>query len=258
MNKDFKLDYIPLSMVQEEKIDYILTGDLPMPKNALSMISAKGGMGKSFYTLKMAMRHINQTGESVVVWYSEDRASQVLSRVNTLVADGERDFDRSKLLLITSHPPQLAYKSEGVFRADYEAISKVQEFIAKKEVTFFIIDPLLSFYGGDENDNSQARVFMLPLAKWAEDYEVSILIVHHAGKSDQTRGASAFEDTARCLYTIGMVTDDKGNVNEEAHQDGKRKITLKKENGLASWWLTKSDRSRVFVDKVIPEYRGVE
>jgi len=257
MNEDFTLEYLPLSMVKEEKIEYILTGDLPMPKNALSMISAKGGMGKSFYTLKMAMRHINQTGETVVVWYSEDRASQVLSRVNTLVANGEEDFDRSKLLLVTSHPPQLAYKMNGVFKADYDAISKVQVFIARKEVTLFIIDPLLSFYGGDENDNSQARVFMLPLAKWAEDYDVSILIVHHAGKSDQTRGASAFEDTARCLYTISMVTDEAGNVDNDAHQAGKRKITLKKENGLAGWWLKKSDRSRVFVDKVIPEYRDL-
>jgi len=73
-----------------------------------------------------------------------------------------------------------------------------------KDFDFIILDPLIAFFGGDENNNSQAREFMNLLTEWADKEDKAILLVHHNNKSTTggIRGASAFVDAVRLQYQL--------------------------------------------------------
>ena len=78
---------------------------------------------------------------------------------------------------------------------------------------FIILDPLIAFFGGDENNNSQAREFMNLLTEWADKEDKAILVVHHNNKSvtGGIRGASAFVDAVRLQYQLYLPSE----LNEE-------------------------------------------
>jgi replicative DNA helicase len=101
-----------------------------------------------------------------------------------------------------------------------------------RDFDFIILDPLIAFYGGDENNNSQAREFMNLLAEWADKENKAILVVHHNNKSTTggIRGASAFVDAVRLHYELITNENNKEKENTELLPTGYRKIQIKKDN----------------------------
>ena len=95
-----------------------------------------------------------------------------------------------------------------------------------KDFELIIIDPLIAFYGGDENNNSQAREFMNLLTEWADKEDKAILVIHHNNKSVEggIRGASAFVDAVRLHYEL--LSPDK----ENPLPNGYRTIKIQKDN----------------------------
>ena len=82
-----------------------------------------------------------------------------------------------------------------------------------KEFSLIVIDPLIAFFGADENSNADARFFMSLLNKWCVDENKTIILIHHHSKSNGTskssaRGASAFIDACRMHYIIEKVEND--------------------------------------------------
>ena len=80
-------------------------------------------------------------------------------------------------------------------------------------MTLIVIDPLIAFFGADENSNADARFFMSLLNKWCVDENKTIILIHHHSKSNGTskssaRGASAFIDACRMHYIIEKVEND--------------------------------------------------
>jgi replicative DNA helicase len=99
-----------------------------------------------------------------------------------------------------------------------------------RDFDFIILDPLIAFYGGDENNNSQAREFMNLLAEWADKEDKAILVVHHNNKSvtGGIRGASAFVDAVRLQYEL--LTNENNKENTELLPAGHRTIKIVKDN----------------------------
>ena len=100
---------------------------------------------------------------------------------------------------------------------------------------FIVFDPLLAFYGADENDNSQARLFMQPFMNWCKEMNKSIVFLHHSNKpvgSDnlsRTRGAGAFVDAARVCYEMNKIYK-KDNKTLDLDCLHLRDIKLSKDN----------------------------
>lgn len=83
-----------------------------------------------------------------------------------------------------NYPPQV---TPGAFETIKEAWQGLD---------LVVIDPLIGFFSGNENDNSQAKQFMSVLTSIATQNNQAILVIHHNTKQDQegnstTRGASA-------------------------------------------------------------------
>lgn len=233
------IESIKLIDVVKIKQEFILSDFLPMPKNTITMLSSQGGMGKSFLSLIISGKFINETNQSVAAWFTEDEAPFVKDRYDKLLKNGLlTSINEKKLHLITTAPPQLARIERGVFVANYEELKNLRIWCAEKEIKLLIIDPLLAFYGGDENNNAQARTFMQPFIEFCKNDNINILFIHHSSKASadnpsKTRGAGAFIDAVRCAYEMSYPTTKSGSkeiLDAEKIEKGYRFIKNTKDN----------------------------
>ncbi len=57
---------------------------MPIPEHTVSMLSAPGGVAKTWLGLRVAMKHTKDTGEDVLVWMSEDEPEFIKARAESL------------------------------------------------------------------------------------------------------------------------------------------------------------------------------
>jgi len=82
---------------------------------------------------------------------------------------------------------------------------------------------------------------------------MTILIIHHANKDGQSRGASAFHDGVRCRYELGFISDKDGKVDADVFSKGLRKVIIKKDNwGIRKYLWKLTDGKDDFIIKVAP------
>jgi len=211
------------SKVENKDIEFILKDYLPIPKKAVTLLSAKGGAGKSWLVLQLALKFINQTGKKVFAWLSEDpdfatkkRAEKILNEIlinhnDTKYFDINHSIYNNFCYLGSETRPfhliEYDYKNKKINPLFYKLKHTLKDF------DFIILDPLIAFFGGDENNNSQAREFMNLLTEWADKEDKAILGVHHNNKSTTggIRGASAFVDAVRLQYQLYLPSE----LNEE-------------------------------------------
>lgn len=224
-----------LETIQPTTAEFILTKKMPIPRNAVTLLSATGGLGKTRYALICASHHIMETGENVGLWLTEDYKGQVRSIFDSMEKSGLVDRRAlPKMLIILDHPPQLALREAGVFKANYKGFAGIEQSLKQHKIKFVVFDPLLAFYGGNENDNSEARVFIQTFAEFAKEAEITTLIIHHANKDGKSRGATAFSDGVRCRYELTAPTNEKGELNIDMYKKGLRVLSLEKDNWGAS------------------------
>jgi replicative DNA helicase len=230
-----------VELKDEEK--FILKDFIPIPKKAVTLLSARGGSGKSWLVLQLALRYVNKyPNKKVFLWLSEDtledsksRMIHILNHIFTNEVDLITDLNHpvyDNLYFLGSetrpfHFIEYEYRQKNINSLFYRLKNECKNF------DFIILDPLISFYGGDENNNSQAREFMDLLNEWANKENKAILLVHHNNKSitGGIRGASAFVDAVRVQYELCKIEDkEKNQDNIDAVDDGIRIIKLIKDN----------------------------
>lgn len=259
------IESIKLIDVVKIKQEFILKDFLPMPKNTITMLSSQGGMGKSFLSLIISGKFINETNQSVAAWFTEDEAPFVKDRYDKLLENGLlNSINEKKLHLITTAPPQLARIERGVFVANYEELKNLRLWCAEKEIKLLIIDPLLAFYGGDENNNAQARTFLQPFIEFCKNDNINILFIHHATKPSadspsRTRGATAFIDGVRCAYEMSYPTikvQNKEKPDSDKIEKGFRVIKNTKDNRGVRQHLNRNGWVAFATEmKVLPEIK---
>jgi len=223
-----------LSNIEAKDIDFIVENWLPIPTQTVSLVTAPGGTGKSWFIMQLAIRAIMENKiKKVFLWLSEDPKEISKNRFKKIMEKiiGSNDESIEQRIAISDSPTlQFLYEEQrGV------AVSPLlPHFKAKMEAyDLIILDPLIAFYGADENNNSQARRFMQLFTDWANKENKTIIFIHHSTKNTtQSRGASAFVDAVRTVYEIDRIKDNDGKPNED--EDHKRVIKLTKDNyGIA-------------------------
>ena len=66
---------VSLVDIQSSEAEFVCKSWLPFPKSAVSMVTAGGGVGKSFLLLQAAMRMVRDEQLKVFMWLSEDPLS---------------------------------------------------------------------------------------------------------------------------------------------------------------------------------------
>ena len=247
-----------LSKTVEIIQQFILKDCLPIPLNTVCMVSAKGGVGKTNLSLFIASKYINSYDGNVGLWLTEDEEGNIRHRVNKLIEHNIiNEFNEDRAELIINNPVHLVKSQGKEFVADMETIDALKLFCIERDIRLLVIDPLLAFYGGNENDNSQARTFMQPFINWCKEVDITIILIHHSSKGDgvNTRGAGAFVDAVRCAYTISMPLKQEGNSimeDQDKIADGFRVITCTKDNRGVIPLIYKNYNSNPFEMRLIP------
>ncbi len=222
--------------IEAKEPEFFCKSWMPIPKGTTSMVVAPGGTGKTWFVLQLALRIVREDHKSkVFLWLSEDPDGIVRGRYDAIkknILIGK--YDVGDRIDISTEDPLLLLETHG------KTAKLSSKFYAMKrelrEYDVIVIDPLLAFYGGDENDNSQARVFMQPFLNWARHEGKAIIFLHHSRKGDSTgasraRGAGAIVDAVRCVYDMEKITVRKNDkLIPDPEQLEKRVFTLTKDN----------------------------
>jgi len=185
-----------------KEIQFFLKDFLPLPQGATTMISAKGGSGKSALALQVCLRAANAKIPTLA-WLSEDPQSITVNRAKKVASLTGLKIN-NYLNFLYRIPFQVLQQKGDINPIFYEFKAACRDF------KIVVLDPLIAFYGADENSNSDARRFMDLLSDWAKDEDKAIILIHHQTKymdASVARGAGAFVDAVRAQYSVKR--DDK-------------------------------------------------
>ena len=219
-----------LDDVEDKKIEVCCQNYLPLVKRTANTIVAKGDTGKTFVLLTVALHYQleqikRQTYKKCLCWFTEDDTSIIKERRNLLIdthftkSDAEllRDPKYKDLLEITEELPfHFINKTFNKFEID-EKFYMLQHITRDKEL--IILDPLASFIGINENDNSSNKAFMDLISHWAKKDDKYIALIHHTPNDKlKGRGGEAIRDSSKVQYFLQKIKDEKGVLVERAKE----------------------------------------
>lgn len=172
-----------------------------MPKDSFGMIYAPGGIGKSWFCMALAVA-ISEGKNRFLGWEVHDQHDVLyvdgeMARVELKERfDGLCASQNTKLHIL---PSELLYREGRPLNLDFEeeqsAVDDVLQYLENKgcRAQLIIFDNLSTLRRSiSENDNDAAK----HLIDWFVSLRhrgYTVLVVHHAGKSGQQRGASILE-----------------------------------------------------------------
>ena len=217
-----------IDSIEDKEVEFICKSWLPVPVRTVSLITAPGGTGKSWLVQQLAIRAIDEgIIKKAFLWLSEDPKEISKNRFTKVFEKVLKLKDESiKQKIDISDSPTIQFLYDDQRKVEVSPL--FSHFKAKlQEYDLIILDPLIAFYGTDENNNSSARRFMQLFTDWANKENKTIIFIHHSTKNTtQSRGASAFVDAVRTVYEIDKIRDKEGN-EVDTH---KRMIKLTKDN----------------------------
>jgi len=186
--------------VAAETPHFYLRAKLPIQKNEITLITGKGGTGKSYVSIWLAATLAKEEKLRVFAYLSEDTLGNTKNRLdiirgaNPFLKDADFEYWGKEV----RPSPFLKKTSEGFMpsRFWYHFTSHL------KNYDIIILDPLIAFIAEDENSNVEARALFNLLNEWCDKDDKTIIIIHHHNKDDKIRGASAFVDAIRLHFIL--------------------------------------------------------
>lgn len=235
--------------IEEGEVEFILKDWLPIPKNTVSLVTAPGGSGKTWAILQIAARFCIQNKSSkAFLWLSEDPKSLSKSRLNKILQGVlNTSSENLQIDIADDATPHLLNIIGNKVTTDtiWHDIKRVFD-----SYDLIILDPLIAFFGGDENSNGHARFFMQLFTEYAGKNQKTIIFIHHSTKGTAgSRGAGAIVDAARLHYEIERVKNkDKEIDDSKSHM---RLIRLAKDNYNAGAILKSHEVERQIFPKIV-------
>jgi replicative DNA helicase len=235
-------------VIEEKEAEFILKDWLPIPKSTVSLVTAPGGSGKTWTILQIAARYcLEDKNAKAFLWLSEDPLGLSKARLNKILEKVIRTSQNGlKIDLAGDATPMLLNIVHNKVTVDpiWHDLKKVFD-----PYDLIILDPLIAFFGGDENNNGHARYFMQLFTEYAGKTGKTIIFIHHSTKGTAgSRGAGAIVDAARLHYEVDRIKDKEGKIDgKKSHM---RLIRLAKDNYNAGAILKASEVERqIFPDK---------
>ncbi len=256
-NKTSLVNIKPIGTIESKEAEFIGKEWLPFPKKAVSLVTAGGGVGKSFLMLQAAMRMIDESNVNVFMWLSEDPVELSKYRFE-MIAKNVLHTDvknyEGKLDIAGSDSETIHFLEEEKNKLQVSGVFYQFKAMLKK-YNVIILDPLIAMFGGDENNNAHAKQFINLFSRWATVENKTIIFIHHGTKNTaQSRGASAFVDAVRLVYQVEIIKNNDG----EQIEDHLRLITLAKDNNGAKKYLGDLQVKRQIFPKVEKKSLSIE
>ncbi|MCL5272818.1 MAG: AAA family ATPase [Gammaproteobacteria bacterium] len=236
--------------IEEKEAEFILKDWLPIPKSTVSLVTAPGGSGKTWTILQIAARYcLSEKNAKAFLWLSEDPISLSKARLNKILDKVIKTSQNGiKIDLAGDATPMLLNVVHNKVTVDpiWHDLKKVFD-----PYDLIILDPLIAFFGGDENNNGHARFFMQLFTEYAGKTGKTIIFIHHSTKGTAgSRGAGAIVDAARLHYEVDRVRDKDGKIDEK--KSHMRLIRLAKDNYNAGSLLKSSEVERQIFPQTSP------
>jgi AAA domain len=211
----------------------------------LSSLQAGGGIGKTALRIAQALslatgreltgEHVFQRCRVLLVSLEDDR-DELRRRVKAAMLHHGIGRDEVRGWLFLAAPGakgwKLASLKDGAVEAG-ELEAKLVEVIRRRAVDVAILDPFVKTHGVEENANSQIDVVANILARIAIENDCAIDAPHHVakgaadpGNADRGRGASAFKDAARLVYTLAPMSLEESETFGISEEERRRLVRL--------------------------------
>ena len=175
-----------------------------IPSEAITLLTGGSGVGKSMLALAMG---------GCVVWGASFLGRRSLQRP-VLFLDRENPLsvvrDRIDMFAVQHHPD---FRYWGTW-LDEEAPNPGGELVRSfaRSKPLIVLDSLVAFHGGSEQDATETRNFMQPLRHLA-GAGATVLVLHHTGKGESTkdyRGSSDIKAAVDAAYVLEMGEGGSG------------------------------------------------
>jgi len=235
----------------------IICGDyMPMVENSVMMLFSAGGVGKSYVSLRATISYlVENRNKKALLWLTEDDEGETRYRFFEVLKTMGVDYNeiKDRITITDQTPIKFTRLSQNNLDPTPEYFEIRKELI---DFDFVVIDPLLQFNSGEENNNTHAGVLMGLLKEWAKTDKTTILILHHATITQygsKARGAGDFVNGTRGTYELSVIKTmgDNKELIPDVEKSHKRKLVLTKDNGLSRFVMEKYN-SRDFEVDVFP------
>lgn len=238
------------SELSAKKIETITLCGVPLPKMGLGMIAGNGGVGKSSVVIKLTISYLSLYPEArALLWFTEDHEAIIRERFERQNVDSDIldriDFVGTQIRSVMDNLPQV--------------MAELTELCKGHGIT--VLDPLISFYSGEENSNSEARTFINTMTALSG----LVLLIHHSSKSGETsRGASDFRNGVRIAYRVDKseIIYQAGGGHTRRGDDinllGVRALILDKDNWDIAGGTAKTIRSHDGAGFMIPVFEPTQ
>lgn len=230
-----------------------------LPQGGLTMIYAPRGLGKTFFGLSLAVACAS--GGRFLKW-------DVQAPCGVLYLDGEMRLQEYRERLVQfvkgelKHPLHtLSHESFyhvferdlSITNADIQA-AMLDLLDGNPAIKLVVIDNLSVLAHLPEDKGDYWRAEFLPFLIALRRRGVAVLLIHHAGKSGDQRGASAREDALDAVIKLSKADDEKGDGAKFKVEFTKSRgafgvdvepfiATLKTVGGFFEWEITAIDQS---------------
>lgn len=204
-----------------------------IPRGCITLLAGAPGQGKSYVTAAIAGIVTTggnwpdggscDVGDVLFVTLEDDPATVTTPR---LIAHGA---DRTRCHLLEGVQVESEKRDPYVIPFTLEHLDELKQVVQRiPNLALIVIDPAGSFIGGsvDSDKDNKVRAVLQPLATWAQELNIAVLVVAHHRKSstdgaadDKVLGSIGFVGLARSV--LHVVPIDENDKNRRALTQGK-------------------------------------
>lgn len=225
MTEENKKYYIKYADVETKELEWLWFPYIP--KGMVSIVQGDPKSGKTFMLIDI----ISRITRGDYIPFSEDKFE--MGNVVLLNSDDPIEYALKKRLELQNADVEKVFTiDENIKKLYFKDLSRLEKLIEEKQPLLIVIDPIQAYMGdGDSNSMVQVRNALSPLKRIAEKYNVSIVLVQHLKKGNETKaiykgaGSIDFVGFARSMMMVIKNTENgerlflhsTSNVTKEGH-----------------------------------------